>query len=318
MLIATVIAAAALTIGLAPSPQNAAPTSSALDRLRRRLHLPEGTLLAWWPDQTFRTLYWKGDQVEPLRKTFREFAAGESIMREMELQKTLRLTATLDFKGGTLGSYIDALVQHFALPKPVFDPPELRNVTMPAVQLNRLDLASAFSLPASLSLLDESKNPIRVRTAWVGPGADPSPSSVQGPRSDKPLSDYRQSVCIVARVADKSLPSNPETHRAVFNLIGEKGALSAGQLRTIMEAIQMAIDMDGHSSTFKAKFHEPSGLLILQGTDEELGVAAQVVRAKLPQARIELPGAIANSQQNPPVLSDIPIVDYRFNRPGKP
>ncbi|MFO0829001.1 MAG: hypothetical protein U0572_12750 [Phycisphaerales bacterium] len=289
-----------------------------LERFRKQMRLPEGVFIYPDADRRLHTYRWDGSDPAPLRQRLKEVLHFERNSRELERAKEARLTATIDFPGGTLGNYVDALVQHFGLPKPVFDPPELRNARMPSVQLNRLDLASAFGLPGNLALRDESNRPIRVRTAWVGPGAAPFPGPTIYARSDKPLADYRQSVCIISRVADKNLPSAPESSRAVFNLISEKGSITPDELRTVMDAIQVAIDLDERSTTFKAKFHEPSGLLIVRGTSDELGVAAQVVRAKLPKSRIELPTASAEESPAPPILKDLPIRDKVFTQPAKP
>jgi hypothetical protein len=80
----------------------------------------------------------------------------------------------------------------------------------------------------------------------------------------------------------------------------------------------VAIDFDRRSTTFKAKYHKPSGLLIVQGTDEELGVAARVVRAKLPESRIELPPGIAGDPKGPPTLNEVPLIEKAFTNPSKP
>lgn len=282
-------------------------------RLHRSLSLPEKVFLYPDADHRFHTFRWEEGDLEPLRKRLKDVLHFERNSRELEHARLMRQTATLDFKGGTLGSYIDSLVQHFALPTPVFDPPELRAAVMPAVQLNRLDLASAFALPGSLSLMDESKSTVRIRVMWVGPG---SSGIVARAPTDRPLDDYRQSVCIISRVVDKSANGPAESRRAIINLMGEKGQVTSSELRMIMEAIQVAIDFDGRSPTFKAKYHEPSGLLIVQGTNDELGVAAQVVRAKLPQSRIELPGGTAGESPSVPILKDIPILEKKFTPPA--
>lgn len=259
-------------------------------RMRPSLGLPENVYLYPDANHRFHSFRWDGGDVDAVRARLKNFIRFERNSRELENVRIMQQTATLDFKGGRLSDYIDSLVRHFALPAPVFDPPELRTAMMPAVQLNRLDLASAFALPGSLSLLDESKSTVRIRVTWVGPGSSGMPGRVP---TDKPLADYRQSVCIISRVVEKNAATPIVNRRAVFNLVGEHGALPAAELRMIMEAIQVAIDLDGRSSTFKAKYHEPSGLLIVQGTADELDLAAQVVRAKLPQSRVELPGDIA-------------------------
>ncbi|MDZ4754025.1 MAG: sigma-70 family RNA polymerase sigma factor [Phycisphaerae bacterium] len=60
-------------------------------------------------------------------------------------------------------------------------------------------------------------------------------------------------------------------------------------LDALLDVIGAAINLDGDSSTFRAKYHAPSGLLIVRGTKDELELAAQIVRSKVPYAQVQLP-----------------------------
>lgn len=78
----------------------------------------------------------------------------------------------------------------------------------------------------------------------------------------------------------------PVTRRLVVELGGRKATATAAQVQAVLDAISVAIEMDGESSTYRAKYHEPSGLLILRGTQDELGVAAQVFETKVPELKV--------------------------------
>ena len=268
------------------------------DLLRRELGLPDGVFLYSDSDGRIRSFRWEGGDLDPLRSRLADVLRFEWSQREFENAKLMRRTITLDFKGGTLGSYIDALVGHFGLPKPLFDPPELRSATMPAVQLNRLDLGSAFALPGSVTISDGSKSPLRVKTEWIGSGA----AFRGGTRSttDFPIEQFRQAVCIIRRVDGSASANQLPNQRVVINLSISTDKDFGEQLNIIVAAMQVAVDLDGRSTTFKAKFHEPSRLLIVQGTPDEIETAAQIVRAKFPNSLIEMPSRPASQPTEQP------------------
>jgi hypothetical protein len=274
------------------------------ERLRSMLGLSQEVYLFPDPEGRIRSLRWAGGDVGELRTRLEEVLRLEWNQRELEHAKLMRRTITLDFKGGSLGSYIDALVAHFGLPKPLFDPPELRSATMPAVQLNRLDLGSAFALPGSVTISDGSKSPLRVKTEWIGPGAN----FRGGTRSitEFPIEQFRESVCIIRRVDTAASADQSPNQRVVINLSISTDKDFGEQLNIIVAAMQVAVDLDGRSPTFKARFHEPSRLLIVQGTTDEIETAAQIVRAKHPQSRIEMPrqSAPEPAEQSKPPRSE--------------
>jgi hypothetical protein len=274
------------------------------ERLRSMLGLSQEVYLFPDPEGRIRSLRWAGGDVGELRTRLEKVLRVEWNQRELEHAKLMRRTITLDFKGGSLGSYIDALVAHFGLPKPLFDPPELRSATMPAVQLNRLDPASAFALPGSVTISDGSKSPLRVKTEWIGPAA----TLRGGTRSitEFPIEQFRESVCIIRRVDTASSADQSPNQRVVINLSISTDRDFNEQLNIIVAAMQVAVDLDGRSTTFKARFHEPSRLLIVQGTADEIETAAQIVRAKHPHSRIEMPrqSAPEPAEQSKPPRSE--------------
>jgi hypothetical protein len=197
---------------------------------------------------------------------------------------------TLDFPGGTVEEYVRAIGAKPKLPGPIFVSRELAQLRMRPIELRGLEFRKALALLSKLPPTNDAGQAVPLEASWVGEVAPASDAAQK-------LEDYRRAILIVAPVESAARKSDA-TRRAAFAL-GEE-SISKPALTTLFDAIAVATNMDGESKTFKAQYHEPSGLLIVRGTRDELGVVAQIVKAKFPKARTELPSFDPDPQDPAP------------------
>lgn len=218
------------------------------------------------------------DKQQNAERFHRELAGQEAGWKYERALERSRIT--LDFPGGTVEEYIRAVGAKPKLPAPTFVSKDIAELRVRPVQLRELEFRKALQLLGKLAPTNEVGQAVPLETSWIGDmtsGAEDLGNS---------LELYQRALLIVGPV-DRKQSGAVITRRAAFAL-GEE-SISKPALATLFDAIGVATNMDGKSKTFKAQYHEPSGLLIVRGTRDELGVVAQIVKAKFPKARTELP-----------------------------
>jgi hypothetical protein len=179
-------------------------------------------------------------------------------------------TITIDFPGGSLESYVKALSAMSAESNVVLTP-GTENIPLPPFSLKGVPLQSAVELINFMAR--EGRRNVSVSRIQQRPGA--------------------RKVYVVFG-AEKD-PEKKELQ--VFNLtsLGPRGAPAESlegkrRLEAILQAVDIALGILGQKPDEKPliKIHPESGLLLVQGTKDQLAVVAQVVETIL---RGDSPGA---------------------------
>ncbi len=209
---------------------------------------------------------------------FRMMAQMQLDRRTDHNRKLMRIT--LSFPGGTVEEFVRAVSERPKLPKPTFASSYVANLKMRPIELSGLDVRSALQLLSKLPPTNFEGVPVPLTASFVG--AETSASEDPG----MALSKLQRSVFIIG--PETYAPANAETTRRAAFWLGSD-AVSDEALKILFDAIKFATDFESESTTFKAKYHQPSRLLIVRGTRDELGVVAQIVKSQFAGARAELP-----------------------------
>ncbi len=199
---------------------------------------------------------------------------GANSLRNRELSRI-----TIQFPGGTVGEFVEAISVQPKLPKPIFASSYVSNLRMRPVELNGLDIRNALRLLSKLPPTNFEGVPVPLSATFLG-----AENASSDPGDALPL--LQRSTLIIGP-ENYAPASQAPTRRAAFWL--GRDAVGEDALKVLFDAIKVAVDFDEESKTFKAKYHEASRLLIVRGTFDELGVVGQVVKAQFPTARVELP-----------------------------
>jgi hypothetical protein len=235
--------------------------------------------LQFWLDGTPKDVFIAFEKIEPLIAEVRG--------------KLNDLSVKVDFPGGPLEDYVGAITEPLGFDGVQFGSEAVRKLWVQPIKLDGLDVASALSMLEKLPLrTSPTGGPAAVSVTWI-------PESPTDRRVDMRIGRmddverfsrrYRLARSLVVIKSAGGAADAVETRRAVFGLGGLKG-FSTESLPNLLDAVHVALELDGGSTTFKAKYHEPSGLLIVRGTRDELGVVQQVLKARFPGATFDLPG----------------------------
>ncbi len=187
-------------------------------------------------------------------------------------------TINVDFEGGSVLAYLQALgtqasFESFIVP----DPRALEALMLPSVKLRDADLRTAVDIITSSKFRAPAGGYVSVNAVWVGPAA-------QRTGDEQERLNVARSACIVT-VPTVTQPGgrSDAVMRTVFDLAPLKEA-SASDIQSILDAITVAIEMDDGAATFQAKYHEPSRLLIVRGTPQDVDLVREIVRVRVPKA----------------------------------
>ncbi|MBL9150539.1 MAG: hypothetical protein JNM94_17770 [Phycisphaerae bacterium] len=203
------------------------------------------------------------------------------------------LSVKVDFPGGVLEDYVRAITEPLGFDGIQFESEAVRKLWVQPIKLDGLDVASALSMLEKLPLrTSPTGGSASVSVTWIPESPTDRRVDMRIGRLDDVERFSRRDRLARSLVVIKSAGGAgdaAETRRAVFGLGGLKG-FSTESLPNLLDAVHVALELDGGSTTFKAKYHEPSGLLIVRGTRDELGVVQQVLKARFPGATFDLPG----------------------------
>jgi hypothetical protein len=209
---------------------------------------------------------------------FRRLISDEQSKRVMARNTDL-MRVTLSFPGGTVEEFVRAVSERAKLPKPTFTSSYVANLKMRSVELSGLEVRSALRLLEKLPPTNFEGIAVPLAADFIGAEYMPTDAG-------SALPYLQQSVFVIGPATDP--PAAPDTVRRAAFWLGSD-AVSDEALKILFDAIAFATDFDGESMTFKAKYHQPSRLLIVRGTRDELGVVAQIVKSQFAGARAELP-----------------------------
>lgn len=216
--------------------------------------------------------------------------ANQEAYRDAERAKLEASTVSIDFKGGTVEEFVASVVGKFELVPPVYANEEIRSLRMTAVKTHQMSIADALNLLARVPPTDSYGQPVRLRVSGTANDGAPGVARASGRQTawaaEETLIDQRSRVIVIERDPRANTTAEP-TRRAAIFLPPTRGSDAA--IEQLLDAISVAVHLEKRSPTFVAKMHKPSRMLIVRGTEDELGLVAQVVRGFEPNVRIELP-----------------------------
>jgi hypothetical protein len=178
------------------------------------------------------------------------------------MAENLNPPLNIDFAGGTLGQFVDALSTAMkntvsdGFVNVVFADAKTAQYPVPAIKFRRVTLESALKAVANPRLHGKS-------------GQVPVVDQVSG-RAGAPV--Y---VISTADAGVRIASGEPAQHVEVFDI--RDLARGGTKVETVLTAVETAIRMEGANPEPQVKFHEDSGLLILRATNEQIDSARQVV-----------------------------------------
>ncbi|MBL9150232.1 MAG: hypothetical protein JNM94_16205 [Phycisphaerae bacterium] len=195
---------------------------------------------------------------------------------------------SLDFKGGSVLDYLKQLgaatgFDGFVIREPAL----LEQIDMPPVTLRGTDLETAIK---SITSSDRTEyRAIRLRDGrlarvtleWLVPDGS-TPNRPSPLNAEEYAAALRRGLVVVAVVpwTEKQVP----TTRTVFDLSRVPNADKAF-VQSLLDAISLAVELDGESPSFRAKYHEPSRILIVRGTDAEIALVREIIQLRVPSAK---------------------------------
>jgi hypothetical protein len=191
---------------------------------------------------------------------------------------------TIDFPGGTVGQYIEALRHASSQPVNIVVPPRASKANMAPVSLKTVSLIDA--LGAVLAVADiPADEDWGVRPLWQISSMGVSPATAGGdsvPGFAILVQTRSRSVITPAGPQFMGAPHNPRT--TVYSI---RALLDSGMKpEAVITAIGAVLSMDKQAEAPEIKFHEESGLLILRATPEQTDSAEQVIARLQETAKI--------------------------------
>ncbi len=191
---------------------------------------------------------------------------------------------TFDFEGGSVYDYLERIAKEAKFEGFVYqDEALLRSLRAPPAKLRGSAVSTAVGLLTAMDLATEAGATCRLDVNWIGPAAG------KGSVSGAPL---RESVCVISGKLDRG--AGTAIHRAVFDLSGLPTG-SDQEVQTLLEAATLAVEFDGGSPTFAAKYHPPSHMLFVKGSEDELSAIREVLRLRLPDMKSTTPAGQATT-----------------------
>lgn len=222
-------------------------------------------------------------KVAEAKTRIQEIASSREHWLEADRREVERNSVTIDFPGGTVEEFVAAVTKPLDLVPPIFQDDELRTLTMRPVKTKLLDVPAALQLLGRVPPTDKRGVPVPLVASF-----DNKRNASWAHENLPDLNErLRRSIIVIDRETDIPATAAEPLRRAAFGLGDE--APSREALAALLDAIDVAVGLDGESKTFRAKLHAPSNILILQGTSDEIALVAQIVKGRIPSARVELP-----------------------------
>jgi hypothetical protein len=223
-----------------------------------------------------------------LSEEYQARARKEKEARQAEDAPPTSTGVTLDFKGGSVLEYLKQLgtatgFDGFVIREPAL----LEQIDMPPITLRDTDLMTAIKAIGSSDRSETGAIRLRdgrlarVTLEWLVP--DGSTQHRPSPLNAEEYAAALRRGLVVVSVAPwlgKQVP----TTRTVFDLSSIPNADKA-LVQSLLDAISLAVELDGESPSFRAKYHEPSRILIVRGTDAELALVREIVQLRVPNAK---------------------------------
>lgn len=224
------------------------------------------------------------DAVDAAAGLIRRELGEQDTIREVETARLDAATVSVDFPGGTVEEFVTAALGKFEFVPPVYGDDAIRSLRVRPVKTHRMSISAALELLTRVPPTDASGEPVRLRITGAGETIVGGASPVVA--AERTVDLQRSRVIVIERDPEALELSQPVRRAAIF-LPPTRSSDAA--IEELLDAISVAVHLEKRSPTFVAKMHRPSRMLIVRGTEDELGVVAQVVRGFEPNVRIELP-----------------------------
>ena len=189
-------------------------------------------------------------------------------------QDVERSTVNVNWRGGTLQELVTS-VQALVECNVVLADPAVGALLIPALAVKRVAPEVFFRSLQSLPLADDAQIVVTVVAPETAEGSKPSQST----RSEDKPAITTSPVIVIARkpVSAADSPSASVTQR-VFDLSDWPGA-DAKSIKTLIEAIDFAMQADGSADRVKVRYHEPSRILFAKGPSGSIQLIDEIVTA---------------------------------------
>jgi len=219
-----------------------------------------------------------GELIEAERRVQSERQQEQSRIEELRQRDQWRieefLTVNIDWKGGTLQELLVS-VKSLVECNVVLADPSVGGLTIPALSVKRVAPEVFFRSLQSLPLADDAQLVVTVVAPETAEGSKPSQSTQS---LGKPAITTSP-VIVIARkpVSAADSPSAAVTQR-IFDLSNWAGADAKG-IKTLIEAIDFAMQADGSADRVKVRYHEPSRILFAKGPSGSIQLIHEIVTA---------------------------------------
>ncbi|MBL8876262.1 MAG: hypothetical protein JNM86_10745 [Phycisphaerae bacterium] len=176
-------------------------------------------------------------------------------------------TITVDFAGGTLEQYVEALRTAAGMtPMNVVVSPEVADVRIPRVKLTKALPGSAIISVQQIGT-NKSGKPITLNVNPIDSGG-PAPAYSISLYEDREKLARLNNVLVLSLNPIVGLPGSPQA------------AASKLDAKTVLSAIEVAVLVSDDEATPQPllKFHEASGLLFVRGSQTQRAAATEVVQ----------------------------------------
>lgn len=193
-------------------------------------------------------------------------------MKEEQRRRINEASAiTVDFGGGTVAEYLDAVRTASRFENIVIGDPSITKLKMPTVKVKRVTGAAAVMLLQSLRFSSEGRF-VSLNVAIVA--GDPAAIGIDA------------DPVLVIDLANPTMThvAGPSLQTQVFDLAVHQ-KVEPERVKALLDAIQLASSMHGGGESFQLKLHEPTGLLIAHGTPDDLELVQHTIRAFTGQSR---------------------------------
>lgn len=224
------------------------------------------------------------DAIAAMAERARSLRDEDAMYRQIDAVRLDAATVSVDFPGGTVEEFVAAALGKFGFVPPVYGDDAIRSLRVRPVKTHRMSISAALELLTRVPPTDASGEPVRLRITGAGETIVGGASPVVA--AERTVDLQRSRVIVIERDPEALELSQPVRRAAIF-LPPTRSSDAA--IEELLDAISVAVHLEKRSPTFVAKMHRPSRMLIVRGTEDELGVVAQVVRGFEPNVRIELP-----------------------------
>ena len=185
-----------------------------------------------------------------------------------------RSTVNVNWRGGTLQELVTS-VQALVECNVVLADPAVGALVIPALAVKRVAPEVFFRSLQSLPLADDAQIVVTVVTPEAADEGKPGQSM---PNRGEPVIATSPVIVIKQRFNASSLLAPATLAQRIFDLSDWPGSDAKG-IKTLIEAIDFAMQADGSAEQVKVRYHEPSRILFAKGPAASVKLIDEIVTA---------------------------------------